>query len=637
MNTAALRAFAKGRRFRFDGVMVDEAAARLFVDGRERLCSQRALRLIVVMCESGGQVLPKQRVIDQLWPGGQIVSDEALTQLVFRARNCLDSYADRLVTVRGVGLRLDAAVAEIEDDGEEAPDASPLSAPMAVSAAALSFADTAADLSTAPAAASEVRAVPAVVPLRVAEPRVSGAAPKAPARAPSMARRALGMIALFALLAVGLVALLQWRGDGDIAVLEGGYGLLESDAHTDRPETLALLREAFAHDAQGDRARARALLETAHDSDSRTPLPALFLALWAAGGGDAQVSDRWLDQARTRVAPLASAPLTALLRYVEAERHLDSQDILRYAGALLDMRPAAWQFRLARAHLLLGDGLRDAALQELQRVEVNDLSHRKLVAVLADRASLGDPDGAEAVFARIAASAPAESTRAYLRGRFAWSRGDYAASAAAYTDTVAAARREARFDLAHRAQVNLGALALLQGEPERAVALLEQAREGMLQGRWVFDEIDLSLMLAQLHALAGDTAATIVELDRAAQVLQQTQPSGFFDLHAIYRARLHPAAPVPATHAGADPALAPLLAAHAAWRAGDAAAAVAQYEIARRRLSHGSPLHDELRLLALLLGQPPDVAQVVDPPYPPLARLATRLAAQRLEAAKTHP
>ena len=55
--TAASRDAPRGRRFHFDGVLVDEASARLFVDGRERICSQRAMRLIVVMCEAQGQVL----------------------------------------------------------------------------------------------------------------------------------------------------------------------------------------------------------------------------------------------------------------------------------------------------------------------------------------------------------------------------------------------------------------------------------------------------------------------------------------------------------------------------------------------------------------------------------------------------
>lgn len=510
MNIAALRDIARGRRFRFDGVLVDEAAARLFVDGRERLCSQRALRLIVVMCDSGGQVLPKQRVIDQIWPGGQIVSDEALTQLVFRARNCLDRYADRLVTVRGVGLRLDATVREVGDEVEAPAAPAPARAPALVLAEAIQS-DTAIADSAAP---------------RAAEIAPASAAASAPSRPRPVARRAMGLLAL---LAFALAVILAWRGGSGAAVLDGGYGLLESDAHARRPETLALLHEAFVHEAQGDRARARALLETAHESDAGTPLPALFLALWAAGSGEAAVSEQWMAQARTRLAPLSSAPLTAFVRYIDAERRLDAQDILRYAGALLDLRPDAWQMRLARAHLLLGDGLRDAALQELRQIEVKDLSHRKLVTVLADRASLGDPDGAEALFERIAASAPAESTRAYLRGRFAWSRGDYAASATAYAQTVEAARREARFDLAHRAQVNLGALALLQGQPENAVALLEQAREGMVHGRWIFDEIDLSLMLAQLHALSGDAAGTGAELERAARALDQTQPSGFRD------------------------------------------------------------------------------------------------------------
>jgi DNA-binding winged helix-turn-helix (wHTH) protein len=140
MSTAG-RERGDARRFLFDGVMIDAAAARLFVDRRERSCSRRALQLLVVLCESAGVALSRERLIDRLWPGRPRVPDEALTQAVFRARACLDRYADRLVTVRGIGLRLDAMVRC--DDGfapiESTADASAIP-PAAQAASAASIA-----------------------------------------------------------------------------------------------------------------------------------------------------------------------------------------------------------------------------------------------------------------------------------------------------------------------------------------------------------------------------------------------------------------------------------------------------------------------------------------------------------------
>lgn len=614
MNTEAMRESPVGRRFVFEGVTVEESTSRLIVDGRERICSQRAFRLLVTMCESGGQVVSKQQVIDKLWPGGQVVSDEALTQIVFRARNCLDRYASRLVTVRGIGLRLDAMVRE--EDGAVPLPREPIEA------------------------AILTEGFDAATPAKQHE---EGFAPPAPVADASgghvvASRRLHGrgwMGLLLGALALGILAWLTLRSTGtgssgaENLMLDQGYGLTVADLHAARPDSAALLREAFAYEGRGDRARARALMETVHESDTATPIPAQFLALWAVGGGDARRADLWLERARERMQPIVSPSLTALMRYIEAERSANPQDVLRYAGAVLDIRPSAWQLRLARAHLLEGGNLREAALEELKRIDVTSLSHRKLAMALADRASLGDLEGAEARFERIKDSAAEQSAVHFLRGRFAWTRQDWPAAEVAFAQAQEAARRELRFDLEHRAAVNRGAIALQQGEVAHAIDLLDAARRGMIENQWVYDEIDLALMLAQLHALEGDAIQTEQELDKAGEALGRSHAPELRNLLAIYRLRLLPeATPLPAAQDDDDLAFAAVAEAWVALRNGDRAAAIGQFQSAQRRVLPTSTLHDEVRLLAKALGQMPEAPYRVDPPYPPLARLATRLAAE---------
>lgn len=621
---------SRGRRFVFDGVMVDEAAARLFVDGRERSCSQRAFQLIVTMCESGGQVLTRQQVIDQLWPGGQVVSDEALTQIVFRARNCLDRYAERLVTVRGVGLRLDAAVRE--DDGEW------VSSPL----------DTIATTGSAePATAEPTTGARAVdTPMASNVPAVSEREPTTAARVETVAhdrnttaaRPFVSWRVVAPLLLLVLVAWATLRGGGIgfprgvDDTLDQGYGLTIADAHAAHDETAQLLREGFAHEARGDRARARALLETVHENDTRTPLPALFLGLWAGGDGDMPSADRWLEQARERMKPIVSPLLTAMLRYVEAERGSSAQDVLRYAGAVLDQRPSAWQMRLARAHLLAVSDLREAALGELQKIEVTTLQHRKLAMTLADRASFGDVEGAEAIFATLQSTTTEQSTLYFLRGRFAWTKRDWPAAEAAFAQAEQAARRELRFDVEQRASVYRGAIAVQQGEIAQAIEQFDTVRRNMIEGRWLFSEIDIGLMLAQLHALNGDTIQMRAELANAQAALTRSRSFRYEELLAACRARLLPDTPMPEIPSDAGSALAPLLAGWAAWHAGDAIAARSHYESARRRALPISALHDETRLLAVTLGLPPEPAHRIDPPFRPMARLAVQLAVTRLQS-----
>ena len=115
MNDASLDpARERGRKYLFDGVMLDECAGRLFVDGRERLCSERALSLLSFLCAAPRQAHPSDLVVSRLWPSGRTASTEALTQAVFRARACLGPYANRLLLSRGIGVCLDASV-RVED------------------------------------------------------------------------------------------------------------------------------------------------------------------------------------------------------------------------------------------------------------------------------------------------------------------------------------------------------------------------------------------------------------------------------------------------------------------------------------------------------------------------------------------
>jgi DNA-binding winged helix-turn-helix (wHTH) protein/tetratricopeptide (TPR) repeat protein len=629
MNTAPIAEMMPGKRFVFDGVVVDTGANRLFVDGRERMCSQRALGLLRVMCESEGQLLTKQQIIDRLWPGGQIVSDEALTQAVFRARACLDRYAERLVTVRGVGLRLDASV-EIQPGGVPGPAG--LGAPASTSSVA--------DLMPAavpPHILTPATSAPTKIDRSVPDPE-RGVPPAAAAAVVSVdrpSRRRGALFTMVAALVIGLVSIMFWRafvGDRHDATIDVGYGLRDSDALSTTPQTIELLRDAFRREGQGDRARGSALLETVHQSDPKTPIPAIFLSLWAIGAGNAKATDHWLEQAHLRMRDVHSPLLTALLGYAEAERSESTQEVLRYAGAVLDLREDAWQMRLARAHLLLAAGLRDASLRELKMIRIDSLAHRKMAMALADRASLGDLAGAEAALAQIEPGLPNDATLAYTRGRFAWTRGDLEAASAEFGRAVTLGNSEARFDLVNRSSINLGVIAMLAGDNDQAIRLLEQARVGMRDAHWVVDEIDSSLLLAQLHALDSETTEAQAELAEAERAAAGSNAADIRDLCQVFAARFGSDSQLARVRPNPDsePGLDPLLAAHRALRAGDLDAARASYQLASRRIKPSSALHDEVRWLAQRLGEPVDEAMPIDPPYPPMAQFASRMALRQL-------
>ncbi len=620
-HTAALR------RFAFDGVVIDEAALRLLVDGRPRPCSQRALRLLMLLCEAPGRTLSRQHLLDRLWPGGQIIGDEALTQAVFRARACLGRHADRIVTVRGIGFRLDAEVTLL-DSSEPLP-------PLPFAPPAL----PAGEAADPPPRLRLVDSVPADAVDSMPDAAAVATAPSAASGPAWLLRwrpgqRWFAAVLLLALLAIG--AGWHWL-PRPAATVDIGFGLVAADLHASHPDTEVLLRDAFAHEGRGDRARARALLETAHRSDPHTPVPALFLALWAAGGGQVEAADDWLQQAADRIAPLASPWLEVLLGYIRAEQQGDPRDIVRYAGAALDLRPGAWQMRLARAHLLLNQGLPDAARAELAAIEIAELDHRKLVTVLADRASLGDVEGATAIADRLIQRRPPSAQLAGLRGRLAWSRGDLPAARVAYAEAVERSRQEGRVELVYRSLAMLGTIAVIEGRHADAVPLLQQARQGMTETGANIHEADLGVMLAQLQALLGAVDDVVLELDRADLAARATGDAGLQALVTLHRHRLG----APQASADAVPAdqteLAALLAVHRALERGDPAAAKLAHVEAQRLVAPTSMLFDELRLLAWRVGAPVPEARVIDPPFPPLSRFTTRavLAAEMAAAASS--
>lgn len=585
-------------RFRFAGVELDGAQFSLRVDGQPRACSRKAFELLLVLCRNSDRILSRNALIDALWPGGQVVTDEALTQAIFRARAVLGPYGPLVLTVRGVGLRIDSPVQAL-DDGSERGSASLLAAPDAT---------------------GETESAPVEAP---AEPLVaaSTSAPEPPA---PRARRLTATLVIVALLAV-LALALHWPDRSTLPAaavyLDEGYGLHPDDLLAARADTASLLREALANESRGERARAEALLQAIHETDLNSPVPALYRAIWANGGGDPDAARAWVHTARERSADAEGLYLKLLLAYVEASIEREPERIISSAGALLDLRPQAWRMRHARAHLMEFRGMRAAALRELQQIEIPTLGHNKRDMVIADRASMGDVDGAQAILDRLPAAQDPLMHR-FLSGRVAWSRGDFSAAHAHFVAASSEAYDIARIDLHARAMAYAAALDVVGGRDADALARVEAARSA-LGGRNRISEIDLSLFLAELHAAAGRDKAARAELERAlaGDPLPSTAQTELSARLAAWR--LRPEQP-PA------PPLDPSAEVEALWRSASAlaegqpeAARLALREALQRGVLSGR-MADEARWLELQLGMPVSAARVLDPPYPPLSRVLLR-------------
>lgn len=576
------------RHFRFGGVEIDETGRRLRIDGVETACPRLAFNLLLLLCESPGRIHRRSELQNRLWPGDQVVSDESLTQAIFRARAALGRYADCLVTVRGFGIRLDAAVRTsdaVPANDEESPES---------------------------------------------EGRLAGHEPTAAAGRRSPVHR--GTIALLGAIALAAVCMLAWRGLERPRWIDKGYGLAVADAAAS-PASVAALRDAFAYDASGDRPRARALMEAIQAGDARTPIPPLMLALWDVGAGDGASAASHLADARARMASLSDSYLAAFASYVDAERRDDPRDTIRYAGAVLALRPQAWHMHLARAHLLLREGLREGALTELKAIDVRGFGDRKLESVLADRASLGDIEGAESALHALGGSKQS-AAYAFIEGRILWSLRDLAGAKRSFEETVERGRRSVRLDLADRANVYLGAIALSEDDPAGSLAPLQSALDGY-HGRKAIDEADVVLMLAQVQADLGQREAARQSLARASALVARMPYNEYAAMARLFAVRLGFADTVnrPAV---ADASATALLDASERLVDGDPEAARGRLAEAFRLGVDRTYLADEAHLLARELGLDPGPLARIDPPFPPLARFATRHA-ERVLASRRKP
>ncbi len=97
------------------GIRIDSAARRVFVGERELIppLSVAQYRLLLLLNGRKGEVVPRDEVVDIVWPEEQAegVSEQAIDALVRRLRERLtaaDPGHDYVVTVRGHGFRLES-------------------------------------------------------------------------------------------------------------------------------------------------------------------------------------------------------------------------------------------------------------------------------------------------------------------------------------------------------------------------------------------------------------------------------------------------------------------------------------------------------------------------------------------------
>jgi DNA-binding response OmpR family regulator len=90
------------------GIEVDRHAYRASVDGRGMELSFREFELLAFLVENPGRVFSRRQLVSSVWDGAE-VGARTVDVHVRRLRMKLGTAADRIITVRNVGYRWEAA------------------------------------------------------------------------------------------------------------------------------------------------------------------------------------------------------------------------------------------------------------------------------------------------------------------------------------------------------------------------------------------------------------------------------------------------------------------------------------------------------------------------------------------------
>ena len=395
--------------------------------------------------------------------------------------------------------------------------------------------------------------------------------------------------------------------------IDDGYDLRASDIRADR-ETRRIIALALQSDAQGNRPKAQELLEEAWRRPSRTPFPAAFLSSFNDAAGNDALAEKWARLAMTRIDG-ASPYESLLVRYLLVS---DRFKELALSKSALELRPEAWRLRLAAAHIHLSARQRAAALRELQQIDVEKPDDRRLMLVLADRASLGDLEGAERDLRRSRLMQRPALT-SYVEARIAWSRGDARGARTHYerASELAAAENSSQLEVESRMLAGVASLKL--GEWEMAQRSLALAAARAKQFGLVFRQFECTTTGAYAAHRAGDPGQRDAKLEIAA-ALVANEPTAQAILR-ILAIRLGSDVwkrwPRPVLEGEA--ALDALIRARELWSAGDRDGAARELRRVRAEGVDATPWHEDAELLAADL-KLPFTRLPADTPYPSLIR-----------------
>lgn len=88
-----------------NGVRIDKRSYKVFVDNKEVIFPRKEFELLYFLASHPGRIFKREILLDQVWGQNTFVVERTVDVHIFKLREKLGQYGQRIETVKGVGYR----------------------------------------------------------------------------------------------------------------------------------------------------------------------------------------------------------------------------------------------------------------------------------------------------------------------------------------------------------------------------------------------------------------------------------------------------------------------------------------------------------------------------------------------------
>lgn len=92
-------------QIRLEGIEIDRASYRVRIDGSEVFFPRKEFELLFFLAAHPGRVYSRDTLLNQVWGDGAFVVERTVDVHIFKVREKLGPYGEKIETVKGVGYR----------------------------------------------------------------------------------------------------------------------------------------------------------------------------------------------------------------------------------------------------------------------------------------------------------------------------------------------------------------------------------------------------------------------------------------------------------------------------------------------------------------------------------------------------